>query len=163
MNGKKLLSVILAVMMIMQVLPVFANNAGAATGAGIKAPSNVEYIVYDTFDAAEDTGTFELGAFDKTNEAQEVTLTQATLTEGDETIGALKFATSSAPAESPSKIVTAVTDFEDIAFAADKKIYIETRIKHKGNADGNGHSVLKYNRPNSTSQYADSLKYNSYN
>ena len=132
MKSKKLLSIILALCLIMQVFPVFAANADTTTDTQILG--NIRYIINDTFDDGS-LGNWKLGgdAF-------------STLKLSVEN-GAMKL---SAPSNAWTQILRASVrnDFtEKLTFKDDTKIVVKTRMMHNNILGNYSGAFLKLNRP----------------
>ena len=149
MKGKKLLSLVLTLCMLLQVVgivPAMADDA-VVEETPVRA-LGVNTIINDQFDT--DLGNWKLGAL-REAEGREVTFDRVTLEDGTT---ALKLTTSANAAESDGEQPNVINVFDrPVEFADDAKIVIKTRVMQKGAGgvlEGEARSFLKYNRPDTT-------------
>ena len=138
-NGKKILGIILAVCMLLQMLPVFATDS---TEIQTQTPWNIRTIVDYDFD--DDIGDWVVGEF--VGDKSEATLDRVDI----DGVSALSFnATKVEASHLHNQQPTAYLDFEDVEFKEGNKVVIEMKFKQTGDETGTADSYLKYNRPNS--------------
>ena len=136
MKIKKLLSILVALCMIMQILPVFAEDAVTEV---VPAPAGV--IFSDTFDDGTACG-WVAGA------GNAVTITPETLETGESVIKVEMPKITASPTWVANNAQSSIMKEANVPFTGDNLIKIQARVK---NAAANDKYLIRVNRPNATS------------
>ncbi len=143
-NGRKLLSIILVLCMVMQILPVFATET---EGTETTAPVAVNRVIDNQFNSADDTEGWEVGAV-KAN-TYKATVDQGDAPDG--TKGMLIINSTSSCGNDGGQEPNIIKKFGEnkITFAEGKQVVVKTRFMQTGNGAETpvGTTYLRFNQP----------------